>query len=58
MNVNELSDLIADMPPEEWRLLLLAAAEHRCIACGEWDRCECPDRVDEAKVLVVQRAAQ
>jgi hypothetical protein len=56
MNHLEMSDMISGLTAAEWRAVLLAAAEHRCIACGESDGCECSDAVDEAKVAVTRRA--
>lgn len=55
---NDLSDLISELSAEEWRAVLLAAAHHRCIACGEDTECTCPDRVDEAKEMIWRRSAQ
>ena len=39
----DLSDTLSDLTPLEWRRLIEAAGEHRCIKCGEFDECVCPE---------------
>ena len=39
----DLSDELSDLTPVEWRRLVQAAGEHRCIKCGEFDECVCPE---------------
>jgi hypothetical protein len=53
---NMLGDTLSDITPSDWRALLIAAAFHRCVACGELDACRCNAATDEAKALVVDRA--
>ncbi len=57
MSPEDLADAMADLTPGEWRAILLAAAEHRCVACGHHDQCECSEEIDVAKVLLVNRTA-
>ena len=58
MSVQGMIDRVGDLSAAEWRALLLAAAEHRCIACGECDACECSDDVDASKGVVERRASE
>lgn len=57
MTTSDLGAIVSDLSAAEWRALLLAAADHRCIACGESDGCDCDDLTDAAKERVTRRAA-
>lgn len=39
----DMSDALSDLTPAEWRAVVAAAGQHRCVQCGEQDACECPD---------------
>jgi hypothetical protein len=56
MTHEDLVAIVADLTPAQWRSILLAAADQRCIACGSDCDCDCSDEVDAAKGLVAERA--
>lgn len=53
---HDLGDALSSLTPEEWRAIVIAVGERRCLACGRDDGCECDARTDEASTIVRERA--